>query len=221
MASKIEDIIDEIQAYVESCKPAAFSSSKIVVNKDELEGLLEELKNNTPEEIRKYQKIINQQDRILSDAKAKAENTVAAAEAKAEELLNDNEILRQAYEQANQIIDLANSQAQGILDDAARDGNEIRSSAIEYTDALLAGVQSVIEDSTAAAHATYETTLQSIQANDAQLSEAMKSYLDVIRQNRAALAPSEEAQAEETQEVPAADAPAAEAEVPDELFPQD
>ncbi len=220
MASKIEDIIDEIEAYVETCKPAAFSSSKIVVNKDELEGLLAELKSNTPEEIKKYQRIISNQDRILNDAKAKAENMVADAEAKAQELLNENDILRQAYEQANQIIDLANSQAQGILDDASRDGNEIRSSAIEYTDALLAGVQQVIENSTAAAHSSYEAALQSIQSNDEQLSAAMQSYLDVIRQNRAALVPEEDEAApaaEETQE----EAPAAEAEVPDELFPND
>ena len=41
--SKIEDIIDEIEAYIDDCKPSAFSTNKIVVNKDELESLLQEL----------------------------------------------------------------------------------------------------------------------------------------------------------------------------------
>ena len=48
MASRIEEIIEEIEDYIDSCKPSAFSSSKIVVNRDELEGLLEELRTKTP-----------------------------------------------------------------------------------------------------------------------------------------------------------------------------
>ena len=44
MASRIEEIIEEIEDYIDSCKPSAFSSSKIVVNRDELEGLLDETK---------------------------------------------------------------------------------------------------------------------------------------------------------------------------------
>ena len=43
-ASKIEDIIDEIEAYIDDCKPSAFSTSKIIVNKDEIEPLLQELR---------------------------------------------------------------------------------------------------------------------------------------------------------------------------------
>ena len=42
--SKIEDIIDEIEAYIDDCKPSAFSTNKIIVNKDELESLLQELR---------------------------------------------------------------------------------------------------------------------------------------------------------------------------------
>ena len=33
MASRIEEIIEEIEDYIDSCKPSAFSSSKIVVNR--------------------------------------------------------------------------------------------------------------------------------------------------------------------------------------------
>ena len=41
MASTIEDIIDEIMEYIDSCKPSAFSSSKIIVNRDDIDNLFD------------------------------------------------------------------------------------------------------------------------------------------------------------------------------------
>ena len=72
MASRIEQIIEEIEEYIDGCKYQALSSSKIIVNKDELEELLNELRSKTPEEIKRYQKIISNKDAILADAQAKA-----------------------------------------------------------------------------------------------------------------------------------------------------
>ena len=40
MSSRIEQIIEEIEEYVDSCKFQPLSSTKIVVNKEELEELL-------------------------------------------------------------------------------------------------------------------------------------------------------------------------------------
>ena len=48
MSSKIEQIIDEIEEYIDNCKPHNFSSSKIVVNRDEIDELLTELRMKTP-----------------------------------------------------------------------------------------------------------------------------------------------------------------------------
>lgn len=38
MASRIEQIIEEIEEYIDGCKPQTFSSSKIIVNREEMEG---------------------------------------------------------------------------------------------------------------------------------------------------------------------------------------
>ena len=64
MSSKIEQIIDEIEEYIDNCKPHNFSSSKIVVNRDEIDELLTELRMKTPEEIKRYQKIISNQEDV-------------------------------------------------------------------------------------------------------------------------------------------------------------
>ena len=47
--SRIEQLIDEIEEYVEGCKPAPFSQSKIIVQKEQLYELLTELRLKTPE----------------------------------------------------------------------------------------------------------------------------------------------------------------------------
>ena len=42
MMSRIEQLISEIEEYIDSCKFQALSNSKIIVNKEELEELLVE-----------------------------------------------------------------------------------------------------------------------------------------------------------------------------------
>ena len=52
--SKIEQIITEIEEYIDNCKFQPLSTSKIIVNKDDIDELLAELRLRTPEEIKKY-----------------------------------------------------------------------------------------------------------------------------------------------------------------------
>ena len=74
MSSRIEQIIEEIEEYIDSCKFQPLSTTKIVVNKDQMDELLRELRMKTPDEIKRYQKIIANKDAILADAQAKAES---------------------------------------------------------------------------------------------------------------------------------------------------
>ena len=145
MSSRIEQIIEEIEEYVESCKYQPLSTTKIVVNKEELEELLRELRLKTPDEIKRYQKIISNKDAILADAQAKAESIIAEAEATAQEMVSQHEVMQRAYAQANETVNQANAQAQSILDAATTDSNNIRLSAISYTDDMLANMAQIME----------------------------------------------------------------------------
>ena len=104
MSSRIEQIIEEIEEYVESCKYQPLSTTKIVVNKEELEELLRELRLKTPDEIKRYQKIISNKDAILADAQNKADAIIAEAQAKAREMVEQSEVMQSAYAQANDTI---------------------------------------------------------------------------------------------------------------------
>ena len=104
MSSRIEQIIEEIEEYVESCKYQPLSTTKIVVNKEELEELLRELRLKTPDEIKRYQKIISNKDAILADAQNKADAIIAEAQAKAREMVEQSEVMQSAYAQANETV---------------------------------------------------------------------------------------------------------------------
>ena len=132
--SKIEQIITEIEEYIDGSKFQPLSNTKLIVNKDTIEELLAELRLKIPEEIKKYQKIINNREMILNDAKQKADAMIAEAAAQTTELVSEHEIMQQAYIQANDIVQQATNQAQMIIDNATTDANNIRMGAMQYTD---------------------------------------------------------------------------------------
>ena len=109
--SRIEQLIGEIEEYIDSCKYQPLSNSKILVNKEEMEELLVELRLRVPDEIKKYQKIISQQDAILADAKNQAESMIQDAKQQTEEMVSENEIMQQAYTKANELVQQAQAQA--------------------------------------------------------------------------------------------------------------
>ena len=115
MSSRIEQIIDDIEEFIDSCKYQPLSNTKIIVNRDEIDELIKELRLKTPDEIRRYQKIISNKDAILEDAQSKADAIIADAQAKAQELVTQHEIMQKAYAQANDTINAANKQAQESL----------------------------------------------------------------------------------------------------------
>lgn len=181
MASRIEQIIEEIEEYIDNCKPQTFSSSKIVVNREEMEELLNELRVKTPEEIKRYQKIISNKEAILADAQAKADSIIAQAQVKTDELVSEHQIMQQAYAQANEVVMIATKQAQEILDNATNDANSIRMGAMQYTDDILRNLERTISHSMDTAKAR----------NDAYMS-SLQGFLDVVTTNRAELNPSVE-----------------------------
>lgn len=161
--SRIEQLIGEIEEYIDSCKFSPLSNTKIQVNKEELEELLVELRLRIPDEIKKYQKIISNQDAILSEARVQADTILAQATEQTNELVNEHEIMQQAYEQANQVIDTATQQAQEILNNATRDANEIRYGAIQYTDDRLAELQDMVQRMVETSNSRYEAMMNNFQ----------------------------------------------------------
>ena len=172
--SRIEQLIGEIEEYIDGCKFQPLSNTKILVNKEELEELLVELR--LPDEIKQYQKIISNQDAILTDARTQADAMIEKATAQTNELVNEHEIMQRAYEAANQVIEDANNQAQTIVDAAVRDADNIRQGAVQYTQDMLKSVENIINHTMEGAQGRFDSFMSSL-----------KSSYDIVSANRAEL----------------------------------
>ena len=173
-SSRIEQEIDDIFEFVESCRMQRLSSTKVVVPKDELYDLLDDLRRDVPEEIKRYQKNLRQREEILNEQNAAAMLSDAQEQYKA--LVEEHAIMQEAYQQAEITVREANEQADQIIANARAQAAEIGNGAIYYTKDLL----EMSEKTLAAA-------LESTSSNARALEAAMQGYLDVIRQNKAEL----------------------------------
>ena len=164
MSSKIEQIIEEIEEYIDGCKPQTLSKTNIIVNKEEIEELLRELRMKTPEEIKRYQKVLANRDAILADAQAKADAIIKEANIHTTELINEHEIMQQAYIQANEIMAAAEAEAQQRLDAATIEANNFRMQAMRYTDDMLGNLQNLIHKTMESHMAKYENMMGSLRS---------------------------------------------------------
>ena len=176
MSSRIEQIIEEIEEYIDSCKFQPLSTTKIIVNKDQMDELLRELRMKTPDEIKRYQKIIANKDAILADARTKAESMLEEAQIHTNELVSEHEIMQQAYAQANDIVTAATEQAQEILDNATNDANDIRIGAMQYTNDVMLNVENIIGH-----------TLDNYTTKYDGLVNSLRECYDIVRTNRTEL----------------------------------
>lgn len=162
-ASKIEQTIEDIYKYLETCKPSKIYANKVSVDKDELMDLLEELRLSAPDEIRRYQKVITNRDDILNDAQKRAETMLSQAQAKTNQLLDESEIMQAAYTRAEEIMRQANEEATMLLEQAQKESDELRRGALAYTNDLLADaklhIQQALKDSDAV-HQRYQDALK-------------------------------------------------------------
>jgi len=180
MSSKIEQLIDEIEEYIDGCKYQTLSNTKIIVNKEEIDELLRELRMKTPDEIKRYQKIISNKEAILNDAKEKAEALINAATIQTNELINEHEIMQQAYAQANEVISMATQQAQEILDNATIEANNVKAAAMQYTDDILGNLETIIAHSIESTSQQFERTMASLQ-----------NCMNIVKSNRMELHPAD------------------------------
>ena len=180
MSSRIEQLIDEIEDYIDGCKYQPLSKTNIIVNKEEIDELLRELRMKTPDEIKRYQKIITNKEAILNDARAKAEALIKDATAQTTELINEHEIMQQAYAQANEVVRMATQQAQEILNTATAEANGVRTSAMQYLDDMLANLESAMTATLATTTEHYESFFNTI-----------NGYNETVKANRAELRPAQ------------------------------
>jgi vacuolar-type H+-ATPase subunit H len=128
------DYLDMIEDILDNSKSVPFST-KISVEKDRVFDVISEIRLNLPNEIRTAQRLIEEHDKILNEAKTKAASIIREAENEAKTLTNNHEIFRRANEQASEIVD-----------DAKKSARDVSLNAMDYADEMLEKTESMIRD---------------------------------------------------------------------------
>jgi len=171
--NRIEQLIEELYEYIESCKPKGFSTTQVVVMKEAIYDILDEMKLKIPEEIKRCAKVVSNKDQIIANAEERAEKIIADAKRQAEMLVQESEIMRQAYLQANEMVSRATNQANQIFQEASTEAKKINVRAYEYTNELL----EIVERSVAY---TYEES----KARTTELLDTLERNLRLVQDNR-------------------------------------
>lgn len=172
MAKKsIEDVMNEIEDFLNSCKTTALSSNKVVVPRDEFDELFGDLKVKIPAEIDRCKKIMRNKEAILMDARKTADGIIAEATAQANRMVEQTEIMVQANQKAYETVEMARVQANDLLAQAVSEANEIRLGSMQYTNDIMMGIRNYVEATMEAERANYENLVTALN-NDYMIANA-------------------------------------------------
>ncbi len=161
----VEDMIEEISMFLDNCKPQAFSNNKIIVPKDEIEQMLDELKLKLPSEIERCKKIMRNKEAILASARTRSDAIISESVNEANRLVDSNHITELANIRANEILDMARNQAQQIVGDATAEANEIRLGAMAYTKDRLSEMRAMFTSMLEVDGEHYRNLVESLENN--------------------------------------------------------
>ena len=130
----IDEILDELEEYIEQAKNLPFSA-KISVDKETVLSLINELRLNLPNEILQAKRIIGDYDRIIKEAEIKASDLIKNAYAQSGEMIGEHEIYIKAVAKANE-----------LMEEAKQSARDVRKNAIIYADELISRLETVLKE---------------------------------------------------------------------------
>ncbi len=149
----IDEILDDMDDLLDKAASVPFASHKSVIDGERLRELINDVRLNVPQEIKQARMVEYDRDRIINEAKAKAEQIVRQAEERAKALVSEEAIMREAKKRAVEAVTKAKSECDAIQ---------------AATDAYLAKQFSELET-------YYATSLQDVQRRRSQLVHLRKS----------------------------------------------
>ncbi|MBR6613227.1 MAG: ATPase [Clostridia bacterium] len=131
---EIFTLLENLEELVENGTKVPLSS-KVLVDKDELSEILEEIRMKLPDELKQAKWVKEERQRIIMDAQKEADQIVKETETKIISLVDDHEITRQALAQKEEIIESAD-----------RVAREISEGTRQYADALLGRLEEILKE---------------------------------------------------------------------------
>lgn len=129
----VEDLVDELIEIVTTAKSMPLSSSAIIT-RDEVLDLLEAVREELPEELRRARRTLKDHEELLTAARRESADIVEDGRVQAERMVQRTEIVRQAEHRAVRVVEEAEAEAR-----------RLRHESEDYVDQKLAGFEIVLE----------------------------------------------------------------------------
>ena len=110
----INESLDMLEQLLENAKQVPFANKKVLVDPDRIRTIIDDMHFNMPDEIKRAEAVSAEKERIIADARKKADQLMKTAEERAKILIANEAIVKQAREVANDIIAKANNMEKEI-----------------------------------------------------------------------------------------------------------
>ncbi|MDD6673150.1 MAG: ATPase [Eubacteriales bacterium] len=150
----LEDVLDDATSIP--------LSKKYAVDIDKIKTIIEDIRLNTPQEIKQAKAIVNSRNTILEEAKNEAADIIKKAQEDARELVARDEITKTAQAQAAEIISKANEQGKQMVTESQNQASEILSNATAQANEMVTSAQNKSREILAAVNNYADDTLLSI-----------------------------------------------------------
>lgn len=137
---EIFTLLENLEELVENSSKVPFSS-KVMVDKEELGDILEEIRLKLPDELKQAKRIKDERLNIINDAQKEADELLKEAENKIIQMVDEHVITKQAIMQKEEIVENAN-----------KISKEISCGTRDYADAILEKVEDVLRETMQVVH---------------------------------------------------------------------
>jgi len=160
---RLYETVDELTTVIENARSVPMSSS-CMVPRDHLLDLLDDLRENLPDEVQQAGAIVEQRTEILQQAQAEAERLTGRTRTESEQVVatarrQREELIGTARRQRDEILTEAQAQADDLLAQAEAEAEELLAEARRLRDQLLVDGQAQQDELVAAGQAEHERLL--------------------------------------------------------------
>jgi hypothetical protein len=136
----VHDKLDELTAIVADARSMPMSAS-CIINRAEVLGLLEEMRELLPEEFRHAEMLLADRESVVDEGRREAKRLIGRAEEERRQLTSETEVVREARREAERIRAAAREEAELM-----------RREVDDYVDTKLANFEVVLDKTLSAVH---------------------------------------------------------------------
>ncbi|MCD7959702.1 MAG: vacuolar-type H+-ATPase subunit H [Ruminococcus sp.] len=137
----IEELLDEMDDLLVHARPLPFAAHKAVIDADRMHELLNEAQLNVPAEIKRAKLIDSDCDRIINEARNKAEVIIQEAESRVKQLISKEAVLQEAKQRSLDMLTKAQSGSNDVKLAAEKYVSRLLDNAQEYLQSALQEIQ--------------------------------------------------------------------------------